>query len=160
MSKKLLAVALFVSLLLAACTPKGAATFAFSNDSVSVEAGASFTVELVLNSGSQAIDAVDAVLKFDSQVLELSKIEKGTIFEVYPLLVSDNDNGEIKVSAASATDFFEGEANFATLTFKAAKSGKTKVIYAFEPASSLDTDVMSQGTDVLGAVGTLEVTVN
>jgi hypothetical protein len=87
------------------------------------------------------------------------KIEEASVFEVYPLLVSDNDNGEAKISAASTSDFFSGSDVYATLNFKALKAGQTTLSFSYEAGSTLDSDLMSQSEDVLGKVSdlTLEI---
>ena len=159
MSRKLFASCLLFSFMLSACVSSQNAKFSFSAKQLSLAQGESMTVNLLLNSGKHTIDAVDCILEFDPESLELTDINPGTIFENYPLLISNNNTGEAKLSAASLDNFFQGEGVYASLTFKALKNGQSYLSYQYTPDSSLDTDVMSQGQDVLGSVAKLKIQV-
>ena len=161
MSKKTLLVALFLALALNACGQPEGASFGFDQDEITSKAGETFTVQMLLSS-PKAIDAVDALVSFDPAMLSVEKASKGELFEIYPLKSTDNKKGLVKISAASREQFFQGEDGvYATLTFKSLKAGETELAYQYESkqASHSDTDVMSEGTDLMSAAETLEVTI-
>ncbi|MDD4351749.1 MAG: cohesin domain-containing protein [Candidatus Gracilibacteria bacterium] len=161
MSKKTLFSALLIATFLGACTTQSGASFGFSQEEVSLNVGEEVTVDMVLNS-EVAIDAVDALLIYDEEMLSLERASKGEIFEIYPFKVVDNKEGEAKISAASRDNFFTGTGTYATLTFKALQAGESTVSYVYDKKveSHSDTDVMSQGQDLLGKVQTLTVNAN
>lgn len=161
MSKKTLLVALFLALALNACGKPAGASFGFSQDEVTSKPAETFTVQMLLSS-PQAIDAVDALVSFDPSMISVEKASKGEIFEIYPMKSTDNKKGLVKISAASREQFFQGENGvFATLTFKSLSTGETKISYQYETQeeSHSDTDVMSQGTDLLRETQDLEVSI-
>jgi len=160
MQKKILLTLLTLVLTMSACGSIDGASFSFSKDNLELSVGETFTVDLILNS-EQDIDAVDALVRFNNEFLTVERTTKGTIFEIYPLKTTDNDVGLVKISAASRSNFFSGNGTYATLIFKAVKNGDTTVTYEYEEGknSHKDTDVMSQGVDLLSKVKALKVSI-
>ncbi|MDD4351747.1 MAG: cohesin domain-containing protein [Candidatus Gracilibacteria bacterium] len=159
MSSKIYLSMLMLSISLSSCVGGSSGSLSLKTEQDTISVADNLLVQVVLDTGKNEVDSVDTIINFDPEMLELEQIDQGEIFEVYPLIVSDNDNGEAKVSAASTSDFFNGDGVYATLNFKALKSGKTTLTFNYEAGSTLDSDLMSQGQDVLGKVSdlTLEI---
>lgn len=137
------------------------ATLALSPSSDSFAINQQFQVQVNLSSGQYSVDAVDAIIDYDDEALELVEVEEGTIFPSY---VTSPDTpagatGRIsiggQVNPGSPQGFSGNNQLFATLTFKALKQGTTNVtFYIDEESPRNDTNISQfrQGVDVLSGV--------
>lgn len=112
--------------------------------------GDTFDVDLVLASGEREVDAIDIVLVYNPELLSVvdaDEIKEGSqvltrgVFEMHPL--NEVRDGEVRIGAASFTNGVTGTNALATVTFVARAAGPATVKYAYEPGSSLDTDVFT-----------------
>lgn len=112
-----------------------------------------FNLEIVLDPGNHQVDAVDAILSYDPDLLEATGLAPAGLFPVYP--IQEFAQGKVQLSAFGLTK--EGKkmtvskkGSLGTVTFKAkAQSGETTV--SFSP----DSIVAAKGESVLaGTKGT------
>ena len=120
-----------------------------------------FTLDIVVHSGTQQVDGVQAFVNFDPDSLQVvdedgnpgSAIIGGTAFQYEFLNEVDNTAGTINYAAGSMSSFPSGTFILATTRFKATKgTGNTAV--TFNLASSRETKITFGGNnlsfDVLG----------
>lgn len=138
------------------------ATFAALPSTGSYAVGQQFTVDFMLDSGQEPVDAVDIVASFSSDTLtvvdadpakEGTQVGVGTAFETYPL--NEVKDGEIRVGASSLTSTPTGSNKVVSVTFQGTKPGTAQVNFGYTPGSHSDTDVMSavNSEDILSNVG-------
>lgn len=104
-----------------------------------------FTVDVIVNSGGQALTSARFVVTFDPKVLQLTKAEKNnTLFAQWPDDEStiDNTNGVVMLTGFSqtGTDTLYTTSNstgdvMARLTFKILKTGDTILDWEFSGAN-------------------------
>ena len=81
-------------------------------------------IGVTLSTQNESASEVSAKLLYDPDMLDLSAVENGVIFDKYTSKKTDITKGTIELSAQGD---FSGTAAFATLTFKTKKTGKTQV---------------------------------
>lgn len=178
-------VTVLLSFMLGACTPVpvpvppveepagqpesvSAAVFAVQPSQASLSVGESMTFDLVLDSGTEPINAVDIVLTYDPALLSVVdddpqkegvQVTTTNAFEVYPLNVAES--GMVKVGAAAAQNDFVGKMTVAQVTFIGQAPGTSSIDLTYEPGSHTDTDVFSSNSamDVLMRTESSTVTV-
>jgi len=106
-----------------------------------IQKGAVFTIEVVLNTGDFEIEAVDLFLNFDQKFLQAESVEKGTASFQYNAPEIDNGAGKITLKAypesLSPIIGFQGEGQYATVTFKALQTtGPTQITFISDESSS------------------------
>lgn len=117
--------------------------------------GEEFEVKIVLDTGDYETDATDVRLTFNPQVLMVTKITPGTIYDDYPAKKVDEEREVIVIyGITSLTKTFKGKDTFATITFKGMRSGQANLIFEFTPSSTTDSNVVATGIakDVLEEV--------
>lgn len=130
-----------------------------------VKVGEKVAVKVIVDTGGRKIAGADAVLLFDSKVLEATSgaIVKGSALKDYPFAGIDAKGGIATVSGISALDGngISGSFILATINFKAKTAGKTVVNVSFTPESTTDSNLVESGTnsDVLEKVEHLSLTI-
>jgi len=117
--------------------------------------GESFQVKILLDTKEWQTDAADIRLRFPPQMLSVSKIIPGQIYDDYPAQKVDADNGVIIINGISFLNkTFGGKGIFATLILKGIKPGNANLIFEYTPSSTTDSNVVATkiAKDVLGEV--------
>jgi len=117
--------------------------------------GEEFEVKIFVDTGDYQTDATDVRLNFNPQILQVTKITEGKIYDDYPAKRVDLENGVIIINGiTSLIKTFKGKDIFAVVTFKGIKPGIANLIFEFEPSSTTDSNVVASGIakDVLGEV--------
>jgi len=119
--------------------------------STKVSLGDNFTIEIQLDTFSQGIVGVDAIINFEPRYLKAFRIDPGPLFPNYPGLYLDNQKGVIKLAGSSNFgQYFSGKGILATLNFEALSEGETTIAFQWEPNSTRETNIVSpQKTDLL-----------
>jgi hypothetical protein len=119
-----------------------------------VSVGDEFEVSLNLNIGGIETSGADVIISYDPNVLEVTQIRPGILFQKYP--VSEAKDGKLGFSAAAVPpQTFSGKGTLAYLKFKALNPGTAFLQFAFEKGSTSDSNVVEAGSfgkDILDKV--------
>lgn len=129
-------------------------TLSVNSTASCVRSGADIPVTLVLSNASNA-STVQATVTYDPTVLEVPT--KPVIGASFPLPFrneTDPVRGRIELSASNS-NAVNGNADFATITFRALKSGATQI--GFDQNASLVLTTAAENTNVLGTVTPLSL---
>ena len=132
-----------------------AATLSVSPTSGSVTVGNSLTVNVVLDTQSQAAYGVDVYsLHFNPAYLQVSTITPGTLLPVTAYNTFNNSTGVVEFSQVSSTggSNFTGSGNLFTITFQATAAGTSAVTIDYTAGSTNQSDVAGLYTNLLTAV--------
>lgn len=124
-----------------------AATLSFSPSSGSFTMGSNFTVRVIVNpEGDEPLNAVEAVLGFDTTHLRVTNVTKeGSVFSLWTTEPTFSNNaGTIEFGGGSPTPFSDTN-TLINITFQARQEGSADVVY--NSGSVLAAD--GRGTDVL-----------
>ena len=125
-----------------------AASFSLNPEIVSTQAGQEFSVDVSIDTQKTSVDGADVVLTYNSEKLEVVKIEGGEAFGDYP--IQKAENGLIKITgiAPSQGPVFSGEARFASVRFKALFGGEEGIKIDFADDSTVDSNIAAHGSAV------------
>lgn len=130
----------------------------------SVKVGDTFTLNIGLNTESQAVDGVDVhYLNYDKDKLEVqgATITAGVLFGMTPFNNVDATNGRIDFSqAATGGSNYNGSGTLATITFKALKEGAANLTFNYTYGTTSDCNVAAAGSDLLNGVTNGVVTIS
>lgn len=107
----------------------------------------------------------DLVLKFNPKTLDATSaaFTKGKIYDDYPQVIIDSQNGIIRASGVSsvAKTGFNGIGEFGVVNFKAKSVGESVLTIDFQPNLTSESNVIDSETikDVLETVYNLKVTI-
>lgn len=152
-----------VGFLFAFAATASAATLTLSPSSQTVSAGDTFSVDILLDTQGQPIDGVDLqALNYNPYNLQLqdadaqqmgTQIQAGTLMPSTLANSVDTTNGKIVFSQiTNAGSTYTGSGKLATVTFKALVAGTAKLTFDFTSGATADSNVASQGKDILTAV--------
>lgn len=106
----------------------GQATIGFSPTSKSVEQGASFNIDIVVNSNGESIDTVRAFLSFDPSLLQVENFSLGSLYpNVSPGNIVDNQNGYLSEGGFAKNGQISTSGEFGTITFKTKQAGEANL---------------------------------
>jgi len=130
------------------------ATLSIDPSSGSYNVGDTFSVAVKLNTGGNETDGVDIhYLHYNPSLLEVQEITPGTLYANTNTNNVDSQNGTIDFSQTSqGGSTFNGEGTVMTITFKVLSAGTATLTFDFVLSSTTDTNVASQGEDVLQSV--------
>lgn len=121
--------------------------------------------KIIVDTSEASVDGVDALLKFDPEFLEL--IDKfdtsNSVFSSFPLNTIDAEQGTATLSAlVDPGTTFTGSGEVARFTASASKATDSNVHLTlfFAPGETTDSNVASQGYDILGSVTNAALTIN
>jgi Bacterial Ig domain/Dockerin type I domain len=137
-----------------------AATLSLSPASQTINAGSNFTVNITLNTQSANVDGVDLrYVNFDPTDLQVEdadaiaagiQITPGSLMPVTSVNSVDNVNGKILfLQTSSGGTTYNGQGVLATIKFRSIAAGASPVTFTFTAGNTTDTNVASDGTDVL-----------
>ena len=133
------------------------ATLALNPPSGSYAVNSNFSVNIVLNTGTQATDGTEIdFLKFDQTLLQVTSIQPGILYLTTDRNTYSNSTGEIRFSQTSAGGTtFTGSGNLATINFRAVAAGTAAYSFSFTAGLEGDCDVSKAGgahEDILNSV--------
>lgn len=140
-----------------------AATLSLSPATSAINVGSNFTVNVALNTEGAAIDGVDVFyLNFNPSLLSVVdtasgasgvQITAGSLMPNTIVNTVDNATGKITFSQVpNGGSTYTGSGNLASITFNAKAAGTANVTFDFTSGSTLDSNIASNGSDVLTAV--------
>lgn len=151
----------FFVLLIPSFTRAGEAKIYISPSSGSFKVEDSFSVDVILDTGGNEVDGVDIhYLHYDWSLLEVQEIKPGNLFAntvVSSVLQNSKGEGLIDFSQTSeGGKRFKGKGVLLTIKFKVLNQGTAKLTFDFEKGKTTDTNVASQGKDILESVSGAE----
>ncbi len=141
-------------------------TISLSPSGLTVAANQIFTMDIVINSGSQLVDGAQASICFDPAILAVvdnagnpaGQIIEGTAFSTHIMNTADNSTGRIFYADGQLTgDPVSGAFTLATIRFKAKIAGVSAVTFILD--QNPQTKVTLQGANVLTSAQNGSVTV-
>jgi len=135
-----------------------------SPSSQTVGINAEFSVNVVLNTDGRQTAGTDLLLTYDSSALSLLDMQAGTLYDQYVGKNIDNATGKASLSGISSSPntVFAGTGTFATLRFRALRTGTAPVSIDFTPGNRNDSNIADFATqqDILAGVinGTYTIT--
>ena len=156
MIKKIILLALFLSILLAKpASAAAAASLSFSPASGDVTLNNEFNVNVMLNTGGGDSDGTDAIIRYDGNKLQVISATLGSLYaqKVIEGSAATGTAGKITLSAVTVSgQIYNGSGTFATIRFKPIATGTANVYFDFTSGSKNDSNVAYQGNDILGSV--------
>jgi len=139
--------------------------------SQSVANGQIFNVDVMLNTGNDAIDGVDLFyLRYDPNILQVQdssvsvigvQISPENLLPVTLINTANNSNGTIQFSqVSSGGTTYQGSGKLATISFRAIANGNSNVSIDFSPGGTADSNVAGSGTEKLSSVSSASVAVS
>lgn len=128
-------------------------------DKTSVKVGEKFTVSIYMLS-DKSTDGADLIINYDPKLLLAEQVILGTLYNEYPKNTIDVKESKVTVSGISTeTGGIKPNGLFGSIVFTAKAPGSSGISLEFTPGSTVDTNVIEQGTgeDVLEKVNNLEV---
>lgn len=140
------------------------ATFSLSPASGSHNIGSVFSVNVILNTGSNETSGADAILIYEPAKLSAQSITAGAIYDSYPIKTINATAGKILISGitSNASSSFSGNGTFATIAFKPLVSGTSTLRFDFKANEPTDSNVAKKGTqgeDILTSVSNATYTI-
>ena len=132
-----------------------------------------FSVKVMVDTGGQSIDAVDARINFDASVLTVTDVDlvkEPPIFASYPVLASNNTLGTVFISGnigtgSSSSPVSGTSLHLGTIFFKAKQAtGGSNITFEYTAGSRNDSNIVLAGTsqttdpiDILSSVDPLTI---
>jgi hypothetical protein len=155
---------LFLPLTNLAYAQTNSATLSISPASPSVNINSEFNVQIILNTGGESVNAVDARLNFDTARLTVVSITPGSLFATYPLQTHSGNLITISgIDSTFNTPYSGNNGVFATIRFRAIQSGTpTPITFEYTNGSTTDSNIVSStsANDILQSVTNANVTIN
>lgn len=126
--------------------PVEAASLKFDQGTVTVSAGSTFTLNAVVDSGSDQITSTDMWILYDSTLLEAQSASAAAYF---PAVTNNITAGKIYI-AGLVTDpgtYKTGVGNVATITFKGLKNGQATITYDCRADVSNSSKIIKNAVD-------------
>jgi hypothetical protein len=146
-------------------------SLSLSPTTLSVGNSQNFTVTILVDTATSAIDGVDILsLHYNPAVLQIVdddvnqagvQITAGTLLPITVINSADNTAGTVKFSqASSGGSHFTGSGTLATIHFRSIAGGTSPVTFDFTAGSTVDTNMAFQGVDLLSSVTNASFTVD
>ncbi|MBI2196781.1 hypothetical protein HYU45_04205 [Candidatus Daviesbacteria bacterium] len=148
----------------AGTTERSTARISLTAPQQSFQVGDLIPVSVILDSGLKTISGVDLIVRYDPEILEITKagLSKGNILDEYPLMSVDSGSGLVSISGISSLGGgFAGKGEFATLNFKAKQTANTSLTINFEKDTTTASNLVEANTskNILEEVDNLEITI-
>lgn len=119
-----------------------------------------FKVDIILDTQSLPVDGADIILRYDPLMFQIitgdGAVVQGDVFDQLIAMKTDNRQGRLGFSDISEPhQTFNGLGLVASVYFKAIASGQGEINFDFTIDSTSDTNVASNGQDVLGSTESL-----
>lgn len=122
-----------------------AAYFKISPSTISKSANETFSVDVIVDAGSDEIRGVDIYVTFDGSVLEAQSVTEGSFFST---VTNNITSGQVYIAGLmDDVSTKTGSGTVASITFKALKSGTTTI--GFNCDSSVITKADANGTNIM-----------
>ena len=134
------------------------ASLSLSPASATVTAGTTFTVDIILDTGGDAVSGASALLTYDTTRLSVvgTTLTAGTIFNQAPLTNTVNaSTGTIQYDSGSLGTTYTGRGTMATITFKAAAAGAAAVNFVYTPGATTNTSIVALASGPTNDLGTV-----
>jgi len=132
-----------------------AQTFSLSPSTATKSAGLEFNVDLNIDTAGKAISAADAKITFDATVLQVVKVQKGTLF---PEVTQNIYSGTLYVSGsfAESGESASGSGKLATITLKGKTAGTSPFTFVCSTQSTDSNlfDTSATPKDIINCTGT------
>lgn len=123
---------------------KRMATLVLEPKEGSFKAGAEFKVKIIVDTGDYETDATDVRLSYNPQIVSVTKIAEGKIYDNYPAKRIDTVTGVVVINGITGpSNTFKGKDVFATLNLKGLKKGKLILTLEFNPEATNDCNVVA-----------------
>jgi len=156
--RKFFTAAGFTLFFLLACTHAYAATLSVSPSKGNIAAGKVFSVQVLVSSGGQSINAISGAVTFSSNTLELEGISKEGVITLWAQDPTySNSNGTASFQGVILNGYSGSGGTVATLTFKAIAAGNATIGISSSGSSVLLND--GQGTDALSGTSGASFTI-
>jgi hypothetical protein len=145
----------FLALSLGVAPKAWAQTFSLTPATATKSAETEFSVDLGVDTAGKAVSAVDAKITFDSTVLQVVKVQKGTFF---PEVTQNIYSGTLYVSGsfAEAGQSASGSGKLATVTLKGKGGGTSPFTFVCSTQTSDSNifDTSATPKDIINCAGT------
>jgi len=123
-----------------------AAFLKFDKTTATVAVGATFTLEAIVDAGSDQITSTDMWILYDPALLEAQTVASGTFF---PVVTNSISAGKIYVAGliTDAGTYKTGSGTVATITFKGLKNGTATLSYDCRADVSNSSKVIKNAVD-------------
>ena len=126
-----------------------AATLRLSPDTGVYQAGGTFSVNVLVNTAGESINAAEGTISFDPAQLSVVSVRKGSIFSLWAVEPAySNSNGTITFGGGSPSGYRGSAGTALTITFRTKGAGTARV--NFQNASVLAAD--GRGTNILSSM--------
>ncbi len=145
--------------------PISEGTVVLSSKKLGYSVGDEVPVDIYVSTGGYTTVGTDLAINYDPAILEATEqsFAKGKIYQDYLGISIDNKKGVILVSGIVNINSggFNGTGKFGTLNLRAKAKGNTKVSLDFKKGSTIDTNIIEDGTsvDILGKTFDLDLAV-
>ncbi len=151
----------FIFLFLAVVSAS-AATLNFNPNSVNTQQDGTFSVDVVVDAGTEQVTGTDVYVIYDPQYLQLQTVTAGSFFPK-----SDNmpSTGKLYVWGVieNQGEYKTGQGVLSTLTFKTVKGGNTTVTFQCNTANTETSKILKNdinATNVINCGGNGTLTIN
>ena len=141
-----------------------AASLSLSPAAGTYTVGQTFNVDIIINTGGDAVSGATAILTYDTSRLQVttgSQITAGSIF-TNPL-TNTVGGGTIRFDSGSLGTAYTGTGTMATISFKALAAGTAAVNFTYNPSSTTNTSIVaaaSSPTNLLTTVNNGSYTIS
>ncbi len=129
-----------------ACAQQSGASLILSPSSGSYQAGSTFSVAIAVRSEQEAINAAEALLRFDPNIVNVRTISKAnSIFVFWPIEpVFSNSEGTVRFTGGTTGQYSGARGTIITITFEALREGTLSLSFSegrILAADGLGTDI-------------------
>jgi len=110
--------------------------------------GQEFKIDIILKT-NQEINGADAILTFDSKILEVVEIKPGTAFPLYPRKNIDLEKNRIEITGVKTkkdNQIFTQPLIFATIVFKGKIAGQASLNFVFNKGKTTGSIIIEART--------------
>lgn len=134
----------------------------FSNEKLDVETGKTYTLDIMVDTGSEKAAGVGADITFDPTAVRIVSIKTGSIFADYPVVAKNNTSGQVQISGivSGPNNLFTGEGLLAQIEIEPLKAGQSSLEFVYSPGSTTDSNIaiLEGNGDALSGVGNITLT--
>ncbi len=160
---------IILTILVTFVVPRGvwaASTLSLSPASATQNVGTIFSVDVILDTGGDAVSGATAILRYDTTRLQVQdddsvaagvQIRQGAIFNQTPLTDAvDTTAGQIRYDSGSLGTSYTGRGVMATIRFKAMAAGVAPVTFVFDSNSTIDTSLVAAASGPTNLLTTVQ----